>query len=123
LGSKSSPSIRAEAVVAFEARSEAVSELLDLDKVERRIGDMDMDVRPLIAELRKLRESNEKLLDLNFGFMEQNRKLREKNARLREAVESAYCAVKPDGCDCGTDEPGSCALCLIEALREKGWVA
>lgn len=43
---------------------------LDLDAVEKRIGHMDMDVRPLIAEVRRLREENTQidtvLLDRNL---------------------------------------------------------
>jgi len=36
----------------------------------------------LIAELRKLREENERLLDLSMGFMEQNRVLKAEHARI-----------------------------------------
>jgi len=32
--------------------------------------------------------------------------------RLREALESAEDWMESDGCDCGTDEPRSCGLCL-----------
>ena len=50
-----------------------------------------LDLDAALSELRRLRESSEKLLDLNFGFMEQNRLLREENARLKYQVEEAHC--------------------------------
>ena len=41
--------------------------------------------------------------------------LEEENERLRAALIPAVEWMREDGCDCGTDEPGTCALCL--ALR------
>ncbi len=37
------------------------------------------------------------------------------NKELRDVLEIAKDRLYGDGCDCGTDEPGSCALCMIEA--------
>lgn len=38
---------------------------------------------------------------------------------LRNALRGAVMWMDDDGCDCGTDEPGTCALCVAEAtLRE-----
>ena len=34
----------------------------------------------------------------------------------RKALESAEEWMAEDGCDCGTDEPGTCGLCLVRAL-------
>jgi hypothetical protein len=39
-----------------------------------------------------------------------------RNAKLEAAIEPAVAWMENDGCDCGTDEPGSCALCLCTAL-------
>lgn len=50
-------------------------------------------------------------------------RLRRDRKRLVEALRSADAWMTPDGCDCGTDEPGTCALCMTRALlaeMEKG---
>lgn len=38
------------------------------------------------------------------------------NGELREALEYAYEALKGYGCDCGTDEPGTCGECYLKAF-------
>ncbi len=42
----------------------------------------------------------------------------EENEQLKAALIPAEEWMAEDGCDCGTDEPGTCALCLTsKALR------
>lgn len=38
------------------------------------------------------------------------------NGALREALDYAYEALKGYGCDCGTDEPGTCGECYLKAF-------
>ena len=67
------------------------------------------DIPALISELRRLRESSEKLLDLNFGFMEQNRALREENA----AMEATLAGLRVAGRNSGDRSPdGTNRLCV-----------
>jgi hypothetical protein len=36
-----------------------------------------------------------------------------------ETLKDAIAWMDPDGCDCGTDEPGTCALCMAEEIVKK----
>ena len=40
--------------------------------------------------------------------------------RLRTVLAAAREWMAEDGCDCGTDEPGTCALCQVEAAVSDG---
>ena len=40
------------------------------------------------------------------------------NTTLLNALKIAADRLAEDGCDCGTDEPGTCALCVVEATLE-----
>lgn len=42
---------------------------------------------------------------------------------LLTPLASALCAIRDDGCDCGTDEPGTCVNCLCESALWSLWVA
>lgn len=63
--------------------------------------------------------------DMVNGLLEEKKELLRLNGDslktirdMKAALQAAQEWMEQDGCDCGTDEPGSCALCLTkEALR------
>lgn len=47
-------------------------------------------------------------------------RLHAENARLRDALTIARDCLESDGCDCGTDMPGTCGLCVANYALDEG---